>query len=210
MAADRRRVRPLLRRRRAPSGRRASSAATAVRRLSRRRVREQPHPRQRAVKEHADGGEAGDDDGHGDLEPGPDEAVGVVPRRVRAAREPDDEAQPHAARDEHEHAQAEHDQDAGLAPPAGVQLEQQRHRQREDHEVLRDAEGGGGVGQRVDVEAVVAARVAEGAGAHPALPAVSERNALENLHEEEDDACRGDPGENHVRHNMESATGEDA
>lgn len=140
-----------------------------------RHRREDPGPGPHQVQ--PDRGQAGGDDADGDLECGPDGGVEKVPAGVRAPRESYQVLQSYAASDEDEDSQAEHDHDGCLAAPAGVEAEDERKRQHEDGQVLRDAAARRGVHQRVDVETAVVARVV----APPGPPDGVDGEALEYL-----------------------------
>lgn len=67
----------------------------------------------------------------------------------------DDEAETNAAREQDEGAQAEHEKDLGPLAHRGVEVGEQRDGHHQDDDVLRDTEGGRGVGQGVHIEACV-------------------------------------------------------
>jgi len=160
----------------------------------------------RGAAQHPDRRQTRDDDAHRDLEPGPDDHVGVVPGRVHRVPEAQDRPQPHAARDQDEEAQREHDHDAQPASPGDVEPAEQRERHDQDDDVLRDAGGGRGEAQRVDVEALVGPEQA----ALPPFPDEGDGQALQDLQGDEDEARERDPGGDGVAGPAEARVGEDA
>lgn len=131
---------------------------------------------QRRREVDADGRQADDDDGNVDLEGRPDQGVGVVPGRVDGAGEQHNVAQADAAREQDEEAQAEHDDNVQLVAPARVQRHGQRQGQQQQADVLENRDRGRRVGQRVDVETLVAPECPL-----PSFPVVIERYALKYL-----------------------------